>query len=107
MAKDLTMDRLERSLSSLQDKLKVTTMENTTLKDRLRKVGFLQEETGRLTAALNERTKELEDVVAERDELKNSLELTQTQVMDSNSSHAICVSHTCIFTMQHSMVGLY
>ena len=97
--KDLTVDRLERSLNSLQDKLKVTTMENVTLKDRLRKVGFLQEESDGLTTALNQKTKELEEVVAERDQLKNSLQLTQTQVRHSNnSSHAIYVSHMCIFT---------
>ena len=74
------MDRLERSLSSLQDHLKVTVMENTTLKDRLRKVGFLQEENGRLTAVLNERTKDLEDVVAERDELKNCLKISRAHL---------------------------
>ena len=62
----LTVDRLERSLSSLEDKLKVTMMENVTLKDRL------QEECGKLTATLNERTKELEEVVAERDQLKKA-----------------------------------
>ena len=95
--RDLTVDRLERSLSSLEDKLKVTTMENVTLKDRLRKYGFLLEESGRLTATLNQRTKDLQDVVAERDQLKNSLELTQAQVM----SDPICMSHMCIFTMQH------
>ena len=102
MEKDLTMDRLERSLSSLQGKLKVTTMENTNLKDRLRKVGFLQEESGRLTTALNQRTKELEAVVAERDELKNSLEVTQAQVRHSNNSSAHA-SHMCIYTMHRGV----
>ena len=103
--RDLTVDRLERTLSSLQDKLKVTMMENTTLKDRLRKVGFLQEESGKLTAELNERTKELQDVVAERDQLKNSLELTQAQVRDFNCRHSLCVSqHAYIFMMYHGMV---
>lgn len=94
--KDLTVERLEKSLSSLQDKLKVTTTENTTLKDRLRKFGFLQEESGKLTAALNEKTKELEAVVTERDQLKNSLELTQAQVRDSKSCHI------CIFTKHNA-----
>ena len=103
--RDLTVDRLERNLSSLQDKMKATMMENTTLKDRLRKIGFLQEESGRLTAPLNERTKELKEVVAERDQLKNSLELTQAQVSDC--SHPICISRTCILTMQHGVLGFY
>ena len=80
--KDLTVGRLEKSLSSLQDNLKVTVMENTTFKDRLQKFG---EESDGLTAALNRRTKELEAVVAERDQLKNSLELTQAQVRDFKS----------------------
>ena len=80
--RDLTMDRLERSLSSLQDKFKVTMTENTTLKSSLLKIG---EESGELTVALNERTTEQEDVVAERDQLKNSLELTQAQVRDFKS----------------------
>ena len=78
--RDLTVDRLERSLSALQDKLKVTTMENTTLKHRLRKFGFLQEESDRLTAALNERIKELEAVVAERDQLMDCLKMTQAHL---------------------------
>ena len=89
------MDRLKRNLSSLQDNLKVTVMENTTFKDRLRKFG---EESDGLTAALIKRTKELEKVVAERGQLKNSLEVTQAQVRDSNSTHPICVSRMCIFT---------
>ena len=102
--RDLMVDRLERSLSSLQDKMKATMMENTTFKDRLRKIGFLQEESVRLTATLNGRTKELQDVVAERDQLKNSLELTQAQVSDFKCRHAI---HMCVFTMHNGVVGLY
>ena len=100
--RDLKVDRLERSLSSLQENLKVTTTENTTLKDRLRKVGFLHEESGRLTAELNQRTKELEDVVSERDQLKNSLEMTQAQVKESSNLYKPNV------TMQNctnSMIG--
>lgn len=78
--KDLKVDQLESSLRSLKQNVKATTLENTALKDRVRKFGFLQEESGMLTAKLAEKTKELERVVAERDQLKTSLEMTQAQV---------------------------
>ena len=70
----------QNTLTSLRDQVKKLTNENAALLGRLRKFGVLQQESHQLATKVAELQGQLEEVSAEREEMKGLLELAQAKV---------------------------
>ena len=89
-AKYLEHRQTEKTLTSLRDQVKKLTNENAALLDRLWEFGELQQDSRQLGTKVAELQGQLEEVSAERDEMKNLLDVAQAQV---NNALLSCVPY--------------
>ena len=78
-------EQSENTIKSLSEHVKKLTVENTSLQDRIRKLGFLQNEGRQLSTKVAELQEKLKVVTQEKEEIQSTLEMTQAQVTCVNT----------------------